>query len=90
MAFCVYYLISYYKPQANNSKLLVFMSEAEKEFYEKLSEKELSGKEVYEAKSNFVGFFDLLYRIDRKLNERKSSAGSTKKQLADYFFKSKK
>ncbi|KKQ52067.1 MAG: hypothetical protein US70_C0011G0019 [Parcubacteria group bacterium GW2011_GWD2_38_11] len=53
------------------------MSSAEKEFYEKLSKQELSEKEVFEAKSNFVGFFDLLYRIDKKLRERKSSAGST-------------
>ncbi|HEX8974570.1 MAG TPA: hypothetical protein VF817_03735 [Patescibacteria group bacterium] len=51
----------------------------EKIFYEKLSKKELSGQEVFAAKSNLVGFFDLLYQIDKKKKEDKSSssAGST-------------
>ena len=59
------------------------MLSADKEFYEKLSKKELSEKEVFEAKSNLVGFFDLLYQIDKGLAEKKSnnnskcSAGST-------------
>ena len=39
---------------------------SDKEFYEKLSGKELSEQEVFEAKSNFVGFFDLLYRVDKR------------------------
>ena len=65
------------------------MSSSEKEFYEKLSKKELSGKEVFEAKSNFVGFFDLLYRIDRKFNEQKSSAGSTPNKLKECYLRAK-
>jgi hypothetical protein len=51
------------------------MLSTDKEFYEKLSKQELSEKEVFEAKSNFVGFFDLLYCIDKRLNE--SSACTT-------------
>ena len=47
------------------------MSTADKEFYEKLSKKELSEKEVFEAKSSFVGFFDLLYCIDKRTKEAK-------------------
>lgn len=42
----------------------------DKEFYEKLSKKKLSDQEVFEAKSNLVGFFDLLFRIDKRLNEQ--------------------
>ena len=45
------------------------MLSSEKKFYEELSKQELSEKEVFEAKSNFVGFFDLLYRIDKRLAE---------------------
>ncbi len=37
-----------------------------KEFYEKLSGKKLTDKEVSESKSNFVGFFDLLLKIDER------------------------
>ncbi len=42
----------------------------DKQFYEKLCARELSAQEVFEAKNNFVGFFDLLYRIDKRLNEK--------------------
>lgn len=61
------------------SKLAGFMLSTEKQFYEKLSKKELSSQEVFEAKSNLVGFFDLLYQIDKKKKDDKSSssAGST-------------
>lgn len=56
-----------------------------KAFYEKLSKKELSEQEVFEAKHNLVGLFDLLYQIDKRQIESKkkkndlseSSAGST-------------
>lgn len=44
-----------------------------KEFYEKLSGKSLSVQEVFEAKSNFVGFFDLLYRIDKRNKEKEKA-----------------
>jgi len=43
---------------------------SDKEFYEKLSGKSLSDQEVFEAKNNFVGFFDLLYRIDKRNEEK--------------------
>lgn len=46
------------------------MKTSDKEFYEKLSKKELSDQEAFEATSNFVGFFDLLYRIDKRLKEQ--------------------
>lgn len=42
----------------------------DKEFYQKLSKKELSDNEVLEAKHNFVGFFDLLFRIEKRVNEQ--------------------
>lgn len=45
----------------------------DKEFYEKLSKRELSEQEVFEAKSNFVGFFDLLYQIDKRTSEDKKN-----------------
>lgn len=45
------------------------MFPSDKEFYEKLSKKELSEQEVFEARHDFVGFFDLLYQIDKRLNE---------------------
>lgn len=44
-----------------------------KEFYSRLSGKELSEQEVFEARSNFVGFFDLLYRIDKRNEEKKKA-----------------
>lgn len=49
------------------------MSVSDKEFYEKLSGKELAEQEVFEARSNFVGFFDLLYRIDKRNEEKKKA-----------------
>lgn len=39
--------------------------------YEELCKKELSHQEYVEAKQNFVGFFDLLYRIDQRLAKQK-------------------
>ncbi len=51
---------------------------SDKEFYEKLSKKTLSNKEVFEAKHNFVGFFDLLFRIDKRINEQQKENSSNK------------
>lgn len=48
-------------------------SATNKEFYENLSKKELSEQEVFEARHNLVGFFDLLYQIDKRLGEDKKS-----------------
>lgn len=56
------------------------MKVSNKEFYEKLSGKEFSDQEVFDAKSNFVGFFDLLYCIDKR-NEEKKKAEITKNNL---------
>ncbi len=63
------------------------MLSADKEFYEKLSKSKLSDQEAFDARQNIVGFFDLLYQIDGRLEESKakrnkhdsavSSAGST-------------
>ncbi|MFA5986509.1 MAG: hypothetical protein WC819_04165 [Parcubacteria group bacterium] len=44
--------------------------EDEKPFYEELSQKKLSNEEVIEANQNFVGFFDLLYRINKREKEK--------------------
>ena len=30
----------------------------------------------YEARANFVGFFDLLYKIDRRVNPERYEAGA--------------
>ena len=43
----------------------------ERQLYEKLSGCKLSDEEVIEAKQNFVGLFDLLYRIDKRKQEEK-------------------
>ena len=50
-----------------------------KEFYERLSGKSLSDQEAFEAKSNFVGFFDLLYRIDQRNENEKRDKRASKK-----------
>lgn len=42
------------------------MCKSNKEFYEKLSKRKLTDQEAFEAKSNFIGFFDLLFRIDQR------------------------
>lgn len=65
-------------------------SATDKEFYEKLSKKELSEKEVFEAKSDFVGFFDLLYGIDKRLAESRACATSGSNKGKNSFRKSKK
>ena len=46
------------------------MFSEDKIFYEKLGGKELSDQEVFEADSNFVGFFDLLLKIDNRINNK--------------------
>lgn len=51
---------------------------SDKEFYEKLSKRKLTEKEVFEAKHNFVGFFDLLFRIDKRLKEQQKEDGFNK------------
>ena len=46
------------------------MFSEKKTFYEKLVGKELSDQEVFEARDNFVGFFDLLLKIDNRINNK--------------------
>lgn len=46
------------------------MSQDDKQFIEELVGKPQSDQEVFEAMSNLVGFFDLLYRVDKRLNEK--------------------
>lgn len=68
-------------------KVAGFMLSEDKKFYEKLSKKELSDQEAFDARQNIVGFFDLLYQVDKRLTEEKKdnkkndkavcSAGST-------------
>jgi len=60
-----------------------FMFSGDKQFYEELSQKGLTDREAYEAKNNFVGFFDLLYRIDKRLNEKN---GKQDKRSANYSY----
>lgn len=48
----------------------VFMFSEDKIFYENMAGKELSDQEVFEADSNFVGFFDLLLKIDNRINNK--------------------
>jgi hypothetical protein len=50
------------------------MKNSDKKFYDKLSGKSLSVQEAFEAKSSFVGFFDLLYRIDKRNKEKVKKA----------------
>ena len=49
------------------------MVSPDKEFYEKLSKKELSKQEIFEARHNIVGFFDLLYQIDKRMENNKKA-----------------
>ncbi|KKP79808.1 MAG: hypothetical protein A2271_02410 [Candidatus Moranbacteria bacterium RIFOXYA12_FULL_35_19] len=56
---------------------------SDKQFYEKLSARELSDQEVFEAKSNFVGFFDLLLQIDKRLNEKNNEQDNRNSNIAD-------
>jgi len=49
------------------------MESDDKKFYERLSERSLSDQEVFEARGNFVGFFNLLYRIDKRNEEKKKA-----------------
>lgn len=51
------------------------MDEKLRQFYSKMSGKELSEQEVYEADKNFVGLFELLIKIDKR-NEAKKKAMS--------------
>jgi len=46
------------------------MQKSDKEFYENLSGQKLSDQEVFEAKQNFVGFYNLLFKIDKRNNEQ--------------------
>jgi hypothetical protein len=46
------------------------MQKINKEFYENLSGQKLSDQEAFEAKQNFVGFFDLLLKIDKRNDEQ--------------------
>lgn len=57
------------------------MLSEDKEFYEKLSKKELSEQEVFEARQNIVGFFDLLYQVDKKMAEGKKDKSKNDKAV---------
>lgn len=49
------------------------MFSTNKEFYENLTKRKLSDQEVYEARNNFVGFFDLLLKIDNRINNKNNA-----------------
>ncbi len=51
------------------------MDEKLRQFYSKMSGKELSEQEAYEADKNVVGLFELLIHIDKR-NEAKKKAMS--------------
>lgn len=44
---------------------------SDKEVLEMLSQSKLSDEEVVEARNNLLGFFETLYRIDKRLREEK-------------------
>jgi len=46
------------------------MLQEDKQFYENLAGKMLPDQEIFEAKNNFVGFFNLLFEIDQRLKEK--------------------
>ena len=49
------------------------MQKNNKNFYEKLSNCKLSDQEVFEARENFVGFYDLLLKIDNRINNKENN-----------------
>lgn len=59
------------------------MIQNDKQFYEGLCKQNLSDQEVFEAKSNFVGFFDLLFQIDKRLNEENNEQNNGNSNSAD-------
>lgn len=48
----------------------LFMDQEDKIFYQQLSGKELSEQDCFEARSNLVGFFNLLFEIDQRIKEK--------------------
>lgn len=59
------------------------MQTNEKIFYEKLSNRDLSDQEAFEARINFVGFFDLLLQIDKRINEKDNEQNNGNSNTAD-------
>ncbi len=51
-----------------------------RQFYSRMSGKELSEQEVYEADKNFVGLFELFINIDKR-NEAKKKAEIERSKL---------
>lgn len=59
----------------------LFMQESDKNFYENISKNFLSNQEAFEVRNNFVGFFDLLYRIDKRNKEKERDENKSSKNL---------
>lgn len=55
------------------------MDDKLRQFYSRMSGKELSEQEAFEADKNFVGLFELLIRIDKRNEEKKRAEASLTK-----------
>ncbi len=58
------------------------MDEKLRQFYSRMSGKELSEQEAFEADKNFVGLFELLIRIDKRNEEKKKADAVAQASLA--------
>ena len=56
------------------------MDEKLQQFYSKMSGKELSEQEAYEADKNFVGLFELLIKIDKRNKAKKKAVSNDNSQ----------
>lgn len=56
----------------------------DKKLYERLSGKKLTDQEAFEAKSNFVGLFYLLHKLDIRNKERAEFQKSEKKSVRKF------
>ena len=49
------------------------MLDKDKQFFEELYQHKLTDQEVFEAKFNLLGFFDVLSKIDQRLKREESN-----------------
>lgn len=59
------------------------MLQEDRQFYENLAGKQLSEQEFFEAKSNFVGFFNLLFEIDQRIKEKTNDHDNRSSNIPD-------
>ncbi len=58
------------------------MDEKLRQFYSRMSGKELSEQEAFEADKNFVGLFELFISIDKRNEEKKKADAIAQASLA--------